>query len=681
MASLAASEFLGNTNGETVATYIGDVPYYIDLKLYDIQRVEVLMGPQGTLYGAGTLGGAVRYIPNRPDPTKFTADVHLKAYAMSHSGDQGAEGDVVVNIPIVDDKLAIRALFGYVSDPGFVDYNYLVRTPGVSNPQPNFANPADVAANLTQKKDANNENSASARVALFGQISDAFDATLTYYYQDVKSGGRQATHRALGTGPYESAYRYLEPNRRTNQFATLELNYDFEWAKLTSASSYGRYVEDGQRDQTDLLLNFEYGYELFPSFAAFTRDVQKDERINEEIRLVSNTEGRLNWIVGGFFNHLKSRLVSNEYVPGYPEFIGVVRPDNLEYVQDATEKVEEKAAFGEVGLKLTGWWQVTGGGSYYSYTTKQDSGFATPLLDGDTTAINLITSYDAVKVDGFLYKVNTSVNLATDLLLYATLSQGYRLGGINPVPPCLNPLPPGQNVCALPNEQLIKPDKTLNKEIGFKGSLLDGRVAFSTAFFHIKWKDIQTAGTTVNGAQPITVNGGKAVSKGLELAGRGVITENWSAMASYSYTDAYLTANAPGLVDGTDAFAGDRVAGSPKHKVSFSLDYTRPLSDGYVIGASYGVTYQSNVFTKVGLRNNGEALPGFALHSASVKLSRDVWELSLYADNVFDKYAVTSVRQDRSFIRSVGLFDLRRFHEDINRPRVVGLEMRYKFGA
>jgi len=682
VANLQASEFLSNTNGETVGTYLGEIPYYLDLRLADIDRIEVLLGPQGTLYGAGTLGGAVRYIPNKPDTTAAGAQVQFKTYDLAHSSGVGFDGSAIINLPLVPDKLALRATASYVDDPGFIDYVYVINTPGVSNPQPDFTDPADVAANVTRKKDADEYRIFSGRVAVLGQFTDDLEATASIYFQDTRAGGRTVTSRAaMGTGPYDSALRFLEPSHRDNILGALELHWDLGFAKLTSATGYADYSEDGQRDQTDLLLNFEYGYEQFPAFAAFTREIVDEDRFNQELRLVSNNEGPFSWIVGGFYNYFKQHATSEEFTPGFPDFAGIDRPDNLEYFQITDQKKEEKAAFGELGYKITDWWQVTVGGRYYHYTDDLAVGFDLPLLSGDSTAINPTIQANKIKDDGFLYKVNTSFNITPEILLYGTVSEGFRLGGVNAVPPCLTPLPPGQNVCALPNEILIKPDQTLNKEIGIKGTALDGRVAFSLAVFHINWKDIQTEGRSVNGGVPITVNGGKAVSKGVEFGAQAKVTEEFSAAVTYSYTDAYLTTLAPGLVDGVDALPGDRTAGSPKHQLSLSLDYTRDLGNGYELGANYNVTYQSNVFTHVGLRSFGEALPGYDLHGASVSLATDVWKISLYADNLFDQFAVSSVRRDRSFIRSVNGFALRSFYEDVIRPRTVGVELKYLFGT
>ena len=638
-------------------------------------------GPQGTLYGAGTLGGAVRYIPKKPDTNVTLAEIHLNGYGLEESGGVGFDGDVTINVPLVEDKLAFRATFGYLDAPGFIDYNFLVREAGVSNPQPDFNDPAAVAANLTSDDGVNFEKTLSARVGVLWNPTEESEVLLRYFYQDQESGGRQITHRrAFNTDLYESAHRFVEPNDRENNLISLEVTWDFGWAEVTSATGWSNYDEQGQRDQTDLLLNFEYGYESFPSFAAFTREIVHEDCFSQVLRVVSTGDDRFSWIVGGFYNKSKSDASSEEFTPGIPEFFGIDRPDNLEFIQLTKEELEEKAVFGEIGYELTDRWQITVGGRYYDYSVDDAVGFDLPLSNGDPTAINVQLATNAVSDDGFLFKVNTSYQVNDDVLVYGTVSEGYRIGGVNAVPPCLDPIPPGQNLCALPHEFLIKPDTTLNKEIGIKSVWGEGRFVFNGALYHINWDDIQTESTTVNGALPITANGGKAISRGFEIALRALINDNVAVSGTWAYVDAKLTSDAPGLVDGVeDGLDGDRVAGTPEHQISFSLDYNQPVGSGYELRANYSFTYTSDVYTKVGLRNNGHILGGFALHNASVTLSDENCEVSLFADNLFDEFAVTSVRQDLSFVRDVNNFALRRFFENVIRPRSVGLEFRYHF--
>ena len=128
-----------NSGGDTVGIYVGEVPLYVDLKLNDMERIEVLIGPQGTLYGAGTLGGAVRYIPNKPQSDALSFELRGDVYDLNEADDLGYEGGGTINIPLIQDKLALRASIDYLDDPGFIDNNFLVREAGVSNPQPDSA--------------------------------------------------------------------------------------------------------------------------------------------------------------------------------------------------------------------------------------------------------------------------------------------------------------------------------------------------------------------------------------------------------------------------------------------------------------------------------------------------------------------------------------------------------------
>ena len=679
-----------NNGGNTVGTYVGEIPLFIDLTLNDIERVEVLMGPQGTLYGAGTLGGAIRYIPNRPQTDALTYEVHGDGYGLAHSDDLGYQGGGTVNVPLIADKLALRASLDYVDDPGFIDYNYLVRTTGVSNPQPDFNDPSDVNANLKQKKDANTEQTWSNKVAL-RYTEDTFDGTLSYYYQDQDIGGRQINHQAaFGTGKYESAHRFLEPNTRKNELLALEMVKDLGFAQLSSATGYSEYTENGQRDQTDLLLTFETGYELFPSFAAYTRENADEDTFTQELRLVSTTDGPFNWIVGAFYNDYQASSLSQEFTPGFDQFAvdelgGVqLRPDALEYYESIDQTQEEMAGFGELGYHITDAWQVTVGARWFKYENKIRSGFATPLADtvyggAPPDAIDLTTNRSGVDENDSIFKFNTSYDFSDDIMSYLTVSEGYRLGGFNSAPACEIPLNPFQNVCALPDEQSFTPDKTTNYEIGVHSQFGDSLIVNGAVYF-MDWDDVQLGSVTTNGDIPITANGGSAESTGLELSSQYYITPTLSVSGAYSYIDANLTQDAPDFFDpGIGAYSGDRLPGSATNQLYLAAHYEMPLRDGSQLDFDYSMSYQSNVLTKVGERYYGESMPSFTLQNVSTSWLKDAWRVTLYADNLLDEYAQTGVRADTSYIGDVGLFQSRRYYENMVRPRQVGLRFTYNF--
>src|SRR5690606_14220284 len=154
----------------------------------------------------------------------------------------------------------------------------------------------------------------------------------------------------------------------------------------------------------------------------------------------------------------------------------------------------------------------------------------------------------------------------------------------------------------------------------------------------------------------------------------------WSFTASYAYTDAQLTSDAPGIVAGHDAFAGDRLAGTPEHHGSFYANYYRMLPGGMRLDIDYGLTFTGNVLTRVGQRNGGEVLGGYTLHNISVGIGKDRWTATLYADNLLDKFAETGVRETPEAIRDVAGFSSRRYFRDVLRPRTFGVALRYSLG-
>ena len=691
--SLQASEFLENGGGETVSTYLGDIPLYLDLKPYDIDRVEVLIGPQGTLYGAGTLAGAVRYIPKRPNYDGVTLDTHVKGYYQEESDDLGWGLDATLNVPLVEDKLAFRGTLGYVEEAGFIDYPFLVRVPGVSNPEPNFNDPNDVAANLRKEEDVNKEETLSARAALLWDVTEDFRAILTWYYQNMDVGARSINHRAsFNTGDYESGHRYVEPNERENNLVALEITWDLGFAELTSATGIAKYEDDGQRDQTDLLLNFEYGYEDFPAFAAFTRDTSEEDTITQELRLVSTGDSRINWIAGFFYSDFEQDAVSLEFTPGIPEFFGSAPPPlptgDIEYRQLTNDKLEQIALFGEVGFAITDNWQITGGLRWFDYENTTTISVDLPLIDVFGTPESA-----EISEDDYTWKINTSYALEDGFAgsnggsVYFTISTGYRLGGVNVFQLCASdPPPPGQNICLLPAEKFIKTDQTTNYEIGLKSDWLDSSLLFNASLFFVQWDDVQVESTSIYGDVPITRNAEEAESTGIELQGRWQINDNWAAFATYAYTQAELSQDSPRVIGtrvppNADGFKGDRLPGTPEHQGSLNINYSRPVFSDLTLDINYGFTAISDVYTKIGKRAASEALGGFTVHNASIGLSGEKWTATLFADNLTNKFARTGVRADTDFIDTIGVnnFTLRRYYHNVIRPRKIGIDFRYYF--
>lgn len=698
----------GASYDDSLGVYLGEVPIYYDFKMLDIERVETLLGPQGTLYGLGTLAGAIRNIPNRPDLTAYQAEAHGRAYGKSHSSQVGYQADGMINIPLVTDHIAFRSATGYFYDPGFIDYPLLLQTPGVSLPQPSGPDgvtEADYAANLKRRKDLNFERTFTTRNQLLFQLNEDLKVNFTYAYQQTKTdGGQYNSNGVLGTGKYESAGRYVEPVNRHAHLGSMEVNANLGGiADLVATTAYTTVKNRAQSDNTDLLLDLDYGYETFPAFSSWNESEDERKQFNQEVRLVSRHGGPFSWVLGGFYNQQKRHRDYIEHVPNHPwvEFGTQPNPDEVEYASYVTSKVTEKAIFGEGTFRVTPAWQVTAGARYFGYNSKIAGALVVPLIGDPVSPYDLTPAGGTAKKTGWVWKFNSSFNFTPDIMLYGTYSKGYRIGGPNSVAPCPNPLPndpDGDNInntqlpCGLPNEVQYGPDTTRNAEIGLRAQLFERKLTFNFNVFQIKWDGIQVDSATLNGIVGITVNGGKAKSEGFETSFQLRPVDRLSIQGTYSYVNARLTEDVPDNIPvndpaGTypsaptklDALAGDRLPGSAKNSGSLGVTYTMPFKDGQLV-ADWTATYRGNVVTRLGWdRAYGDKLPGYVLHRASLTYDTDRYSIGLFANNIFDKYAVASVANDRS---RVGLNDgvvLRYYKRTVINPRTVGIEARFRY--
>ncbi|WP_462151272.1 TonB-dependent receptor [Pseudoalteromonas xiamenensis] len=702
----------------TVATYLGEIPLNLNLRLTDIERVEVLIGPQGTLYGAGTLGGAIRYMLKAPVLDMIEGSVSADAFSMNESGSTGNELGVVFNLPLIQDELAVRTSLNRYHNPGFIDYNYVSKNPGFSNQDPNWTDKQDVAENIRKVEDANDETITTARVSVRWEATESVNATLNYFYQKQENGGNAITqyqslassHPLNGTiGRYESTYRVEEPNEQKNDLLSLEINADLEFADLVSASGWSSYDQVGQRDQTDLLYDIWPGYADYPTFTALTKDTSKQDSFTQEIRLVSKGDSKLNWIAGIYYNKVESKSDDREYTPGLTEFWGGGIPNietDLEYIALSETNSKESALFGEIGYEITDAFNVTLGARFYKYDVTTSSGSATPLYSGDVSDFNQITLESINANDnGSLFKFNANYTLDNGVLTYFTVSEGFRLGGGNGLEACPETLPDQQIICALPHELDYQPDTTTNYELGFKSTWFKNRLHFNAALFSVDWNDAQISAVTVNGQEIITSNAGAANSKGVELSTRAILSDNWTVYATYSYAKAELTEDAPALFrvfkedDGYtpeqialyqpyyNGSKGDRLPGAPEHQASFGVSYEQEVFGDTMMNINYGITAQSDIYTKVGLKADGEILPGYALSNLSAKFAKDSWSATVYVDNLFDKYAFTSVRRDKSWAGMGHFEELNKALPELQRvyghyttkPRTIGVKVTYNF--
>jgi len=693
----------------TVATYLGEIPLNADIRLTDVKRVEVLIGPQGTLYGAGTLGGAIRYVLNEPEFGITEAKVSGDVFTLSESSGNGGEVGFVFNTPLVDDTLALRASLNYYNSPGYVDYNYVVKNPGVSLPDPWLEGEA-TADHLKAVEDVNDEQISTARLSLRWMPTDWFDGTLNYYYQKQENGGNSTVqYNALSSdnvladeiGKYDSAYRYEEPNKKEDALLSLELTADLGFAELVSATGYSTFERLGQRDQTDLLYNIYDGYADMPGFAAYTRDTSDNSSFVQEIRLVSQGDAALSWIAGVYYSHDKSDVQNLEFTPGLTDFwfdsdFVNIFPD-LEYIAQSRSDDKESAVFGEAAYKFNEQLTITVGARFFKYDLSGTSASRAPFYDGEIGSVDDLSFNDTAADDtGNLFKFNSSYQFSRDVMAYFTVSEGFRLGGANGLPPCDGT----KQVCAAPDEEAYEPDSTTNYELGFKSTWMKNRLYFNAALFNVDWENAQVAALSKVGFENITANAGSANSRGVEISTRAMLTDEFTLYGSYAFAKAELTEDVPFLFgkynkrdlaapeqafyDGAD---GDRLPGAPEHQFSFGINYETEVFDDQILNINYGFTAQSDVVTKVGLKADGETLAGYALSNLSAKLSGEAWSATFYIDNMFDKYAYTSVRRDKSWAgmaqydnKNADLPELQRVYGHyITRPRTIGIKFTYNF--
>lgn len=700
--------------GGTVATYFGDIPLDIDLKPIDLDRVEVLIGPQGTLYGKGTMGGAIRYIPKRAEAERFSLDVRADVSSNVESDGLSHGYGATMNLPLVEDVLAVRVNYDEQSDEGFIDYNNVVRVSGVSNPEPA---PADRANNLRRVKDANGEEATSARVNLRWTPNDVWDINYWYFKQENEAEGRQLVQReSFGTDRFESAMRYLEPNDYDNELRSLEIKADFGFVEATAVYGESEYNEIGQRDQTDLLLNFQYGYEFFPTFSAFTREIVEEDTKTLEIRFASQYDGPLSWVAGYFENDFAQIATSEEFTPGFDVFAvnnfgGVqARPDALEYFSLDDQHEQESAIYGEVTYQFAEAFEATVGYRNYEFEVDSRSGFALPLFE----TVFLGEPQDAIPLDlgdpnrgddeGELFKFNLAWDMNETTMFYATYSEGYRNGGVNSVPLCTPEQIASnqQQLCGLADEIFIDPDTIDNYEIGMKGLFLDKTLSLNVSLYTIDWEDLQVSDVTANGNLPITGNGSSAESKGLEVFGRWLINENWNVSWTYAYTNAELSKDAPGLVGPFTALSGTRLPGHAEHQGSVNVTYTTYLMDNIEMNLNYGMVYSGDIYNLPGGDEDplvdemgapgdrgGEAIPSYDVHHLSATFRRDNWTVQAYVDNLFDEYYILGTRTSRRFLQNertgpgndINGFTLRSYGRYVGMPRNMGLSVSYSFGS
>jgi len=699
-----------------VSTYVDEVPVFVNLNLTDVQRVEVLRGPQGTLYGSGAVAGTIRIIHNQPDPTKFSAELTADASTTSHAANGSYSVDGLVNLPL-SDVAAVRVNAGYKTISGFINAgNAIVFGP---NEQPVLANPADpLTSNFKTQTlhDVDSARSMYARGSLLWHVTSSLDANFAYQRQDDHSNA--FSRQSEGQSYTDNILIPLAPDHRIVDLYSMTLTQDVGFASVTSSTSYARNHDQSGYDESPFLLNYNslsplyYGNYPRPSTEFFTQ--YTDTSLVEELRLVSKEGKRWDYTVGGFFRHQSNDVFQYETVPGFAawsqlpgsadavnqalgssyatfgdfieEYNGGTPPSALSpldtnYTYKRNSELLDRALYGELTLHATTKWQLTGGVRVFWQDVRenliQTIPYGGPYFSTLPYPENLTDAFGTTIAGGnqgyhnHLFKGNTSYALTDTLRAYATYSEGFRHGGTNAnaIGTCA--------FCDSPNTASFQPDTVKNYEIGLKGTA-DNWLRFSGALYRMKWSDIQIQLFDATDSVYVA-NGGTAISQGLELELEGQLGAGWSATLGYGYTDAKISSNFT-ITDRGETILGaqdgNRLPYVPKQTLTAGLGYAHSIMRGILLDAHANASYRSNVTTQINDTAAGyQQLGGYTTMDASAGLKFGRVYARLYANNLTNQQGVSAAGP---VLKNADFYPEYR-EEYLMRPRTIGVSLQYTF--
>ena len=488
-----------------VATYVDETPLFVNLRLIDLDRVEILRGPQGTLYGSGSLGGTVRFVQNAPDPTDFDAKAKVSLGKTDHAGsmNEGAEG--MLNVPL-SPTFAIRLAASYSHDGGYIDQPDLYRLGPSGAPIPTTPGNLLSPPQTYRVNEVNNYEYQTERIAALWKPNDDLRVQLAYYHQVSDAHGYPYNSPQIyGPRSLSSVDHVLEPTHDTVNLVGLTLDYDLGFATMTSASSWSHHQNQTTSDLTSVYQHFSF----YPTYyganprALFVGDDGLDDKPwSQELRFVSKSGGTFDWVAGLFYMHQNTDITEHEFYPGYndyfnacvpiygfgspqcglgeyftitPQVDGIPLVKDLAYIGDVQTHFTDAAGFGELTWHVTSAWRVTAGTRVFEQKTTQSQQngllFAGPGFISNNTR--------STSNSRALWKLNSAYQLDQTNLVYATWSQGFRRGGVNALPPST---PVGGPVN--PSLFTLKPDTANNYEIGVKGTIAN-RFRYSAALYDI----------------------------------------------------------------------------------------------------------------------------------------------------------------------------------------------------
>ncbi len=645
----------------TVAIYIDELPIsangnstILDPSLYDVERIEFLRGPQGTLFGSGSLAGALRILSHAPDPGTFEASV-LADMGVTGSSAMRQRYNAMLNVPLVEDKMALRVVGFSRNEDGYVD-------------------------NLgTGIEDSNALKSWGGRATLLWEPTDRASAQVRVSREESTPEDSSLINPERGLDK-----RYSD---RPDQFSgtmtnyNLTLGYQFDGATLTSSSTWSDY---------EALFNVDLAGTYGQAFA-FALDAPGESRsFVQEMRLVSETDGPFEWVLGGFYFKRERDVYfgyrSNEE---YLEQSGITGLADEYYLRYHTFDVsKEQALFGQLTYHFTEDFWATAGLRYGSTEAQgftRDGGFTSDYLTlayycsflgicglPVTTAPVVAAAGEVAEETGPSYRFSASWRPVPSVTTYAAVATGFRAPVVNNRAGSVSALDPTDIVIP----EGADSDKLTNYELGMKGRWLDGRVAANLALYYIDWNDIQVQANRVSDQVQFATNIGGAYSRGIELELMAMPSPEWTFMLNTAYNQAEVDTLTPEEAAISGAVKGARLAG-PKFSGSMTVNYTFDAFRDAVGNASLAVIHVGsfpNSFPNVP-GQPGVVSPTFdytdsyTFVNAALAAAFDRYTVGLYAENLFDDRSINYIHPE-SFVDG---------RYGVLRPRSVGVRVEYRF--
>ena len=652
--------------------------------LYDLSRVEVLRGPQGTLYGSGSMGGTIKVVPNAPNPEAFDASAEVKFAGTDHGGFDHAENGMV-NLPFWGDKAALRIVASYSYDSGWIDR--VVIAPGqfplpsglingTYGPYYTIRGNVLAAPIATEYHNVNDVEKSGVRLSAVFKPIDGLTITPSYFYQRLRSGGLPYIDSTPATDAFYQPFD--TPERYSDEFKleALSVKYRTDAFEISSATAYWSRHEplqqDTQESWTTYLLPFGYGVNSYTAGngnlgQSYASEDNNQHQTTEELRVSSVGDTRFKWLVGYFYSDFVS-----PWDIVFPSQTGASNPligTNDLFSYFTPFKILQQSFFGEATYNITEPFSVTVGVRRYHY----DSAVYLDQFGG--LAGGLTQQAASENSQGVTPKATLSYQFDKDLLVYATAAKGFRPGGgTGPVPTqgatsCEAQLQVEYNShgAFVPGPVQFNSDTIWSYELGEKWRSSDNRLSVNAAAYFENWNGVQQTNSLSSCGYVYTANAGDAHVYGGEIEVNAVVVHDLQAMANFSYSHSTLVSAS--LVDASSS-AGSPIQQVPKVTGTLALSYRHQLADDLVVTARAESTYTG---TRTDATYYVNTLPSYELTNIRAGVDLGRWSAVLFVDNVADKRVLlNNVTQDASNVA-----DWNRIA--VSQPRTAGIDFNVRF--